>query len=739
MSYAPANVPFGGNNRAITGRKDSTSACMLMELPLTYEIPFTLLNADSSTTSFMRYTPFTPYLSNNSNPWRGYDYSPAYVRHTAPWTYAADRQIALVEFISMSQGVYVCANNGNCSAPDICECAPGWIGFDCRTPVCTQGYYQPRQARFVSGLETATERDDFLKFMSYNPVRLTWPYSNPQYAVDFEYYASVGSVVRQLQQQGNLTYLGPADWSSGNRVTTEQGGYRCSVRAVTQWENLNFILDNPNFYSRYMDSIMQLDGKVYTTWTNMHWPPVHSKSKKLDQVMFNITFAYTDEGYRRLGIWSRVANVDWQYGTCLLEFSRTCADPSKTLDLNSGVESVFVQDTDVSYRPRIRYSDFNVSSQGRWRAAGGECVDKVVRGCYNNGTCTAPDTCACTQGWTGSDCSVPFCSQACLHHGNCTLPDTCTCEKGWSGSDCSVAICAQECQNGGSCVAPDTCQCAQWANEFRDGRLGGGRPLFRRGNGDPQSTGWTGLDCSVPICVQAQTFLFGVPDATSPGYQVLGGHGGDSLLTCNGSKGEPVPRCAQYDQKVTSNDGRSFYTGCGYDPLDTGCCIIHDGDQVDCYQCPIGAVVADQHSLSCSSPLSILSGFTSQTNTFLNFLDSNGNFKLCGKYHIPRRFNDIISLTDYGTAVYFINTEQASPLYSSQNFRSNLTSNRFLCNRQFWTQGDYIDDAGLSDIEGDGTRFGLTMGRQFRINDPNYALDPSDVTRSSYIEGPKVY
>jgi hypothetical protein len=23
---------------------------------------------------------------------------------------------------------------------------------------------------------------------------------------------------------------------------------------------------------------------------------------------------------------------------------------------------------------------------------------------------------------------------------------------------------------------------------------------------------------------------------------------------------------------VTSNDGKSFQTGCGYDPLDTGCC-----------------------------------------------------------------------------------------------------------------------------------------------------------------------
>ena len=84
---------------------------------------------------------------------------------TGPWTYSADRQLALVDWLNVSQGVYVCANGGNCSAPDICECAPGWIGFDCRTPVCTQGYYQPNQQTYVSGEETNDELDDFIRFM----------------------------------------------------------------------------------------------------------------------------------------------------------------------------------------------------------------------------------------------------------------------------------------------------------------------------------------------------------------------------------------------------------------------------------------------------------------------------------------------------------------------------------------------------------------------------------------------
>lgn len=34
------------------------------------------------------------------------------------------------------EGCYRCANGGNCTAPDVCTCAPGWTGYDCKTPVC---------------------------------------------------------------------------------------------------------------------------------------------------------------------------------------------------------------------------------------------------------------------------------------------------------------------------------------------------------------------------------------------------------------------------------------------------------------------------------------------------------------------------------------------------------------------------------------------------------------------------
>lgn len=47
-------------------------------------------------------------------------------------------KVALVEYHNMTEGRYVCANDGNCTSPGVCECAAGWSGFDCRTPICSQ-------------------------------------------------------------------------------------------------------------------------------------------------------------------------------------------------------------------------------------------------------------------------------------------------------------------------------------------------------------------------------------------------------------------------------------------------------------------------------------------------------------------------------------------------------------------------------------------------------------------------
>ena len=165
-----------------------------------------------------------------------------------------------------------------------------------------------------------------------------------------------------------------------------------------------------------------------------------------------------------------------------------------------------VLDTDDAFRARVTHTAKHTSAVGRWEAAGGECTDVVYRGCYNNGTCVAPGVCACSRGWMGHNCTTPICEKPCLNGGRCTLPDTCTCEKGWAGPTCEYALCAQECNNRGQCVLPDQCQCNQWANTIRDSSKGGGLPRFKDEIGDPTKTGWTGFDCTTPICVQAPEF-----------------------------------------------------------------------------------------------------------------------------------------------------------------------------------------------------------------------------------------
>ena len=327
-----------------------------------------------------------------------------------------------------------------------------------------------------------------------------------------------------------------------------------------------------------------------------------------------------------------VANTTWRQGLFNSTFNRTCpGDASKQLDLrwwltngsyvnatyangsfvggsilnatvvNGSVvrgtayfarhASLPVDDTAWAFAPRIDYTDARVVSEGRWYEAGGECVDEVILGCFNNAICVAPNTCSCASGWEGNDCTLPQCAQSvdqmldsnltdaqlaafpatllrangganvgtpasaapplpgdlnvawrkCRNNGNCTLPGVCTCEKGWAGDDCSIPQCIQECFHGGVCTGPDTCTCVQVPTTFQDAR---GQPLFVKPNGVAQDTGYTGFDCNTPICVQAATW---VPnDATYSGGTVV-------LLSDTG--------------KPLWNDGAVFQAGCSDDSI----------------------------------------------------------------------------------------------------------------------------------------------------------------------------
>ena len=85
----------------------------------------------------------------------------------------------------------------------------------------------------------------------------------------------------------------------------------------------------------------------------------------------------------------------------------------------------------------------------------------------------------------------------------------CTCVPGYTGTDCTTPLCVQDCHHGGYCSAPDTCACPPgWFDANCT------TPVCTQtcGNGG-NCTGpnictcpddWTGVDCRVPVCEQAE-------------------------------------------------------------------------------------------------------------------------------------------------------------------------------------------------------------------------------------------
>ena len=259
-------------------------------------------------------------------------------------------------------------------------------------------------------------------------------------------------------------------------------------------------------------------------------------------------------------------------------------------DLYTGLSGMITQDPDLSYRPRIMYGQYQVYGEGRWwQEERGDCVDNVIRGCFNNGTCVAPDTCQCAEGWSGFDCTTPICPLGCAHNGNCTLPGICSCELGWEGDDCMTATCAQDCVNGGRCVAPDTCQCVQYPMSFYDMAVPAKPPLPEAGGSRHHHRRWgaaihgvhrlrllrADLRAGERVGVRGRwRFYRNVEDFARnikyvlplSGYQTEGyregaGHGPSAIASC------VDVRCPFFDEMVTNNLGQTFQSGCGFDPL----------------------------------------------------------------------------------------------------------------------------------------------------------------------------
>lgn len=154
-------------------------------------------------------------------------------------------------------------------------------------------------------------------------------------------------------------------------------------------------------------------------------------------------------------------------------------------------------------------------------------------------------------------------------------------------------------------------------------------------------------------------------------------------------------RCPVYDEMLTMNNGRSFQTGCGYDPVYTGCCEL-DGTYYRCLRCRRAYLDIQQHHLTCNNNEIEIMTYSSYEAIPLIFRDDNRAIKMCDS---PLNQNDI---------------------------SVKLISDKFLCNRHVWVQGDFIDAAELEGAVGVGSDYGLSRGRHIRINFNNYLFQNSD-------------
>jgi len=107
-----------------------------------------------------------------------------------------------------------------------------------------------------------------------------------------------------------------------------------------------------------------------------------------------------------------------------------------------------------------------------------DCRPGQMCACQHNGYCIAPDytSCECdlSSGYTGEYCQIPICHGSGCGPGKCIAPNTCDCsDTGFTGPDCSTPICNPTCANG-KCVGPNSCDCS--------------------------NTGYTGRECEIPLC-----------------------------------------------------------------------------------------------------------------------------------------------------------------------------------------------------------------------------------------------
>ena len=148
---------------------------------------------------------------------------------------------------------------------------------------------------------------------------------------------------------------------------------------MTLWENMfrsaltfpGYVHNHPNYYSHYMNA-------------TLGWPSTHVRVAPMGDE--------TNEGWRRDGWW-QVTGTAFRKGACTMWYNRTCpGDRTKAASLETGQVGP-VLDVQFAFAPRVTYTDTVVLGHTTtWFETGGECVNYVLDGCFNNGTCSAPGT-----------------------------------------------------------------------------------------------------------------------------------------------------------------------------------------------------------------------------------------------------------------------------------------------------------------------------------------------------------